>query len=75
MLRTRLWMGAVLIALAAGVLGLDRSPWYPFLLTLLVVLAVAAGYELQRLLTGRPTSGAWMPGPGRWSWGPLRRWS
>jgi phosphatidate cytidylyltransferase len=50
MLRTRLWMGALLIALTAGVLLLDRGPWYPFLLTLLLVLAVAAAYELHHLL-------------------------
>ena len=32
MLRTRLWMGAVLIALVAGVLLVDRQlgPWFPF---------------------------------------------
>src|SRR5262249_2641632 len=52
MLRTRLWMGAVLIALTVGVLVLDRTlgPWYPFLLTLLVVLALVACHELLQLL-------------------------
>jgi hypothetical protein len=46
MLRTRLWMGGLLIVLAAGVLFLDFPPLYPFWLVLLVVLAVAAGYEM-----------------------------
>jgi phosphatidate cytidylyltransferase len=59
MLRTRLWMGAVLIALTACVLFLDRPPWYPFLLALLVVIALAAACELYHLL--RPAYGvrAW----------------
>ncbi len=55
MLRTRLWMGALLIALVAGVLLLDVGPWFPILLTLLVVLALAAGYEMYHLL--RPAYG------------------
>jgi phosphatidate cytidylyltransferase len=50
MLRTRLWMGAGLVALVAGVLVLDPGPWYPFLLLLLVLLALVACYELHRLL-------------------------
>jgi phosphatidate cytidylyltransferase len=60
MLRTRLWMGALLIALAAGVLGFDRDPWYPFFLALLVLLGTGAAWELQRLLL--PLSGppAWL---------------
>jgi phosphatidate cytidylyltransferase len=55
MLQTRLWMGALLIALAAGVLLLDSGPWYPFWLVLLTVLALAAGYEMYQLL--RPAYG------------------
>lgn len=52
MLRTRLWMGAVLIALALGVLLLDRhfEPYYPFLLVLVLLLGLAACYELLHLL-------------------------
>jgi phosphatidate cytidylyltransferase len=50
MLRTRLWMGAVLVALVAGVLVLDPEPWYPLLLLLLVLLALVACYELHQLL-------------------------
>ena len=32
MLRTRLWMGAVLVALVVGVLVVDQwlPPWFPF---------------------------------------------
>src|SRR5262249_37315662 len=58
MLRTRLWMGALLILLAAGVLGIDNylAPAYPLLLALLLLLSAAASYELISLLdpTRRP---------------------
>ncbi|HKB41440.1 MAG TPA: phosphatidate cytidylyltransferase [Gemmataceae bacterium] len=52
MLRTRLWMGAVLIALTVGVLVLDDrlAPWYPFLLLLLLTLDLLACHELLTLL-------------------------
>ena len=50
MLRTRLWMGAILIALAAGVLAYDPAPSYPILLVMTLLLSVAACYELQLLL-------------------------
>jgi phosphatidate cytidylyltransferase len=60
MLRTRLWMGAVLIALVAGVLTLDRGPWYPFLLALVVVLAVGGGWELRQLLRPAGVVPAWL---------------
>ncbi len=59
MLRTRLWMGAVLIALTVGVLVVDDrlAPVYPFLLFLLLVLSVAACVELLFLiLPGRRPS-------------------
>jgi phosphatidate cytidylyltransferase len=48
MLRTRLWMGAVLIALTVGVLVFDQrlAPWYPFLLVLVLALALGACFEL-----------------------------
>jgi phosphatidate cytidylyltransferase len=62
MLRTRLWAGALLIALAAGVLLVDEqlAPWYPFLAVLVLVLAFLACYELLQLLAvhGRPV--AWL---------------
>jgi phosphatidate cytidylyltransferase len=52
MLRTRLVIGALLIALAVGVLVLDQglAPWYPFLFILLLILALAACLELLSLL-------------------------
>ena len=52
MLRTRLWMGSILIGLAVGVLILDRhfEPWYPFLFALLMLLAGIACFELTSLL-------------------------
>jgi len=52
MLRTRLWMGALLILLALGVLGFDNrlAPVYPLLLVLLLILSAAASYELTSLL-------------------------
>src|SRR5436309_8753449 len=58
MLRTRLWMGAVLIALTVGVLIADQwlAPWYPFLFVLVMTLAGLACFELRGLLepAGRP---------------------
>ena len=52
MLRTRLWMGAVLITLTVGVLLVDGrlAPWYPFLFALLMVLDLLACRELLGLL-------------------------
>ena len=44
MLRTRLWMGAVLVALVGAMLVADRPPWFPFLFLLLLVWG---GYEAQ----------------------------
>jgi phosphatidate cytidylyltransferase len=57
MLRTRLWMGTVLVALAVGMLFVDQqlAPWYPFLFLLLAGLALAACFELLHLLG--PASG------------------
>src|SRR5437868_4636921 len=53
MLRTRLWMGAALIALTVGVLAVDYrfAPWYPFLFALVLGLAFVACRELLNLLT------------------------
>ena len=55
MLRTRLWMGAVLIVLVVGVLLVDErlGPWYPFLLLLLLALSLVACFELLHLLGPR----------------------
>jgi phosphatidate cytidylyltransferase len=43
-------MGAILIALAAGALLLDRPPVYPCLLAFVVLLGLVAGYEMVQLL-------------------------
>ncbi len=52
MLRTRLWMGAILIALTVGMLLGDGhlAPWYPFLFLFQVGLAVAGCLEMLGLL-------------------------
>lgn len=60
MLRTRLWMGTCLIALAAGMLLGDRllHPWYPFLFLFFTAVGVGATVELLGLLPDniRPAS-------------------
>jgi phosphatidate cytidylyltransferase len=55
MLRTRLWMGAVLILLVLGVLLLDSqlAPYYPVLFLLILVLTLLGCYELLALLGPR----------------------
>lgn len=52
MLRTRLWMGAVLVVLVAGMLVIDLhlGPWYPFLFVFVLGLALASCVELLHLL-------------------------
>jgi phosphatidate cytidylyltransferase len=62
MLRTRLWMGAVLIALIVGVLVFDRrlAPAYPFLFVLLLALAEVAGWELLTLLPAARRPQPWL---------------
>lgn len=50
MLRTRLWMGTLLIALVICVLLFDPLPWYPFLLLLAIVLAAAGSMEMHQLV-------------------------
>jgi phosphatidate cytidylyltransferase len=52
MLRTRLWMGAVLVLLAVGVLVIDQrlEPWYPFLFVFVLALVLASCHELLQLL-------------------------
>jgi phosphatidate cytidylyltransferase len=58
MLQTRLWMGAVLIALTIGTLVIDQglAPWFPFLFVLVLCLSLVGCYELLQLLpaAGRP---------------------
>jgi phosphatidate cytidylyltransferase len=62
MLRTRLWVGALLVVVAGGGLVVDQwfAPYYPFLFVLVLGLALAGGGELIRLLSavGRPN--AWL---------------
>jgi phosphatidate cytidylyltransferase len=54
-------MGAVLVAMAVGVLVADQrlAPWYPFLLVIIGTLAMLACRELQQLLpaAARPPAG------------------
>jgi phosphatidate cytidylyltransferase len=62
MLRTRLWMGAVLVALVLGVLTIDQwlAPWFPFLYVLVVALALIACFELLHLLPAGRRPPAWL---------------
>ncbi len=62
MLRTRLWMGALLILLTVGVLVLDGllAPWYPFLFLLLLGLALLACRELLTLLPADRRPWPWL---------------
>src|SRR5947209_5092432 len=61
MLRTRLWMGAVLVCLVVAMLLLDGhlAPWFPFLFLFVFGLALAACFELLHLLppARRPPAG------------------
>ncbi len=52
MLKTRLWMGAVLIALSIGMLVGDQhlAPYFPFLLLFQLGLTLAACHEFVNLL-------------------------
>lgn len=62
-LRARLWVGAVLIVLACGVLSLDGAyfaPYYPCLLALVVVLGGLSAAELHGLLGGGPRPPRWL---------------
>jgi phosphatidate cytidylyltransferase len=55
-------MGAILAALAAGVLLLDQSiaPWFPFLLAFLLLLALSCCHELLNLLPATRRPAAWL---------------
>lgn len=52
MLQTRLWMGAILAAVAAGVLVVDQwfAPWFPILFLSLIGLTLVGISELLHLL-------------------------
>ncbi len=62
MLQTRLWMGALLIGLAVGMLVVDRhlAPWFPFLVVFVLGLALAACFELIHLLGPNRRPHAWL---------------
>ncbi len=62
MLRTRLWMGAVLVSLSVAVLLLDRyfEPWYPFLFVLTAFLTLVASYEFMHLLGDERRPPGWL---------------
>ncbi len=61
MLHTRLWMGAVLMLLAASLLVLDQPtrPFFPFLLVLVGFQIVLACLELTHLLSGAGRPRIW----------------
>jgi phosphatidate cytidylyltransferase len=61
MLRTRLWMGAALIVLAATLLVLDQPtrPYFPFLLILAGSLATLSCLELTQLLASSSGPRLW----------------
>ncbi len=52
MLRTRLWMGTLLVALAAFLLAEDRwlAPWYPVFFVCYLAAVLLAARELLLLL-------------------------
>src|SRR5947209_6463024 len=62
MLRTRLWMGAILIALSLGVLAVDQHllPMAPFLLVMTLALSLIGVYELLNLLDDEKRPPAWL---------------
>jgi phosphatidate cytidylyltransferase len=62
MLRTRLWMGAVLVALTLGVLVIDErlAPWYPFLFILVLALSELACFEILGLLAENRRPPRWL---------------
>src|SRR5579875_3091603 len=62
MLKTRIWMGAFLVLLVIGILLFDPAPWYPFLLLLAVLLALAGSVELHQLLGAAHGLSLWLSG-------------
>jgi phosphatidate cytidylyltransferase len=62
MLRTRLWVGTLLVVLAVGVLVVDQAlaPFFPVLFVLLLGLALAAGIELLHLLGAARRPAPWL---------------
>ena len=62
MLKTRLWMGSLLIVLVIGVLRFDPAPWYPFLLLLALLLAAGGSVELYQLIGAAHGLSVWLGG-------------
>jgi phosphatidate cytidylyltransferase len=62
MLKTRLWMGSLLIVLVICVLRFDPAPWYPFLLLLAIFLAAAGSVELYQLIGAAHGLPLWLCG-------------
>lgn len=62
MLKTRLWMGSLLILLVIGVLRFDPEPYYPFLLMLVILLAFAGSVELHQLIGAAHGLPLWLSG-------------
>jgi phosphatidate cytidylyltransferase len=62
MLKTRMWMGSLLIALTICVLVFDQPPWYPFLFLLAIVLAATGSVELHRLIGAGHGLPLWLSG-------------
>jgi phosphatidate cytidylyltransferase len=62
MLKTRMWMGSLLIALVICVLLFDPAPWYPFLLLLAIFLAAAGSVELHQLIGAAHGLPLWLCG-------------
>jgi phosphatidate cytidylyltransferase len=62
MLRTRLWMGALLVGLSVAVLAFDRrfEPYYPFLFVLTALLSLVATYEFLHLLDDERRPAPWL---------------
>jgi phosphatidate cytidylyltransferase len=62
MLGARLWIGAVLIALIAGVLVVDQylAPWFPFLLALILGLSLVSTLELLHMLKAEVRPASWL---------------
>jgi phosphatidate cytidylyltransferase len=61
MLKTRMWMGALLIVLVIAVLRFDPAP-YPFLLLLAIFLAFVGSVELHQLIGAAHGLPLWLSG-------------
>jgi phosphatidate cytidylyltransferase len=62
MLKTRMWMGSLLILLVIGVALFDPAPWYLFLLLLAIFLAAVGSIELHQLIGAAHGLPLWLSG-------------